>query len=51
MDKYIKLDTLGKGSQGNDVRLVKHLEENKVTSLNYFFKIEICNEEDFYRCK
>jgi len=31
MDKYIKLDELGKGSNGNSVVLVKHLDQNKVT--------------------
>ncbi len=30
MDKYIKLDLLGKGSGGNNVVQVKHLDENKV---------------------
>jgi hypothetical protein len=33
MDKYIKLENLGKGANG-DVILVKNLEDNKVHKLN-----------------
>lgn len=30
MDKYIKLDLIGKGCNGNSVFLVKNLDDNKV---------------------
>jgi hypothetical protein len=30
MDKYIKLDVIGKGCNGNSVIKVKNLEDNKV---------------------
>ena len=30
MDKYIKLDLIGKGCNGNKVILVKNLDDNKV---------------------
>ena len=30
MDKYIKLDVVGKGCNGNCVMKVKNLEDNKV---------------------
>ena len=30
MDKYIKLDVIGKGCNGNSVSLVKNLDDNKV---------------------
>ena len=30
MDKYLKLDLIGKGCYGNSVILVKNLEDNKV---------------------
>lgn len=30
MDKYLKLDIIGKGCNGNSVALVKNLEDNKV---------------------
>lgn len=30
MDKYMKLDLIGKGCNGNSVILAKNLEDNKV---------------------
>ncbi len=30
MDKYIKLDVIGQGCNGNSVILVKNLDDNKV---------------------
>jgi hypothetical protein len=30
MDKYIKLDVVGQGCNGNSVLLVKNLDDNKV---------------------
>jgi hypothetical protein len=30
MDKYIKLDVIGQGGNGNSVMLVKNLDDNKV---------------------
>lgn len=34
MEKYIKLNQIGKGCNGNKVVLVKNLEDNKVTVLS-----------------
>jgi hypothetical protein len=34
MDKYIKLDVIGQGCNGNNVVLVKNLDDNKVNFLN-----------------
>jgi hypothetical protein len=36
MDKYMKLDILGKGCKSNSVYLVKNLENNKV--IHYYNK-------------
>ena len=46
MDKYIKLDVIGQGCNGNSVILVKNLDDNKVNNLIK----DICNEKNFCRC-
>ncbi len=47
MDKYIKLDVIGQGCNGNSVIQVKNLDDNKVSLLN----VDLCHEENIYRCK
>ncbi len=32
-DEYLELDDLGKGSNGNSVKSVKHLAQNKVCNI------------------
>ena len=49
MDKYLKLDVIGKGCNGNSVALVKNLEDNKV-KISLILK-DLRNEKDFCRCK
>jgi hypothetical protein len=47
MDKYLKLDLLGKGCNGNCVIKVKNLEDGKVFTL---IIIDICIKENFSKC-
>jgi hypothetical protein len=43
MDKYLKLDVLGKGCNGNCVIKVKNLEDGKVFNI---FTIDICAKKN-----
>lgn len=45
MDKYLKLDVIGKGCNGNSVALVKNLEDNKVK--NALIIKDLRDEKDF----
>jgi hypothetical protein len=47
MDRYIKLDVIGQGSNGNSVIQVKNLDDNKVQ----YTYIELCCEENIHRGK
>ena len=44
MDKYIKLDVIGQGCNGNSVILVKNLDDNKVMTS----KIDLCYEKNLH---
>jgi hypothetical protein len=50
MDKYIKLDVIGKGCNGNSVALVKNLDDNKVKKQRKINKkkLDIRNEANIY---
>ena len=39
MDKYIKLDVIGKGCNGNSVIKVKNLEDNKVVFYSFRYML------------
>ena len=42
MDKYLKLDVIGKGCNGNSVIKVKNLDDNKVKILKIIQKLHKC---------